>query len=157
MFIYCDFSGGRISKYIIIMGNMFRKKSKNNLEEPLIDSMEIETFKDDTYHSILTITNRLNVIEDSNYNFRIDDLLKEIKKSEKKIDLLENSNNLLNEKIDLLENSNNLLNEKIVSIEKMISETINTRFYNIENQCEKIFRQLSNDIHLINNKINVSI
>jgi len=142
MFIYCDFPGGRISKYIIIMGNMFGKKPKNNLEEPLIDSMEIETFKDDTYHSILTITNRLNVIEDSNYNFRIDDLLKEIKKSE--------------EKIDLLENSNNLLNEKIVSIEKMISETINTRFYNIENQCEKIFRQLSNDIHLINNKINES-
>jgi hypothetical protein len=122
------------------MGNLIcKKKSQNLLEQPLIDSLEIDTFRDNIQSDLLLVSNRLNMLEDSHSFFLIKDL-------SNKID--EQNTQILN-----LENDNQELKEKIITIENTIGKNVNSRFFNIENQCEKVFRQLSNDIHTINNKI----
>lgn len=123
------------------MGNLFCKKKPHNLlEQPLIDSFEIDTFRDNIQNDLLLVSNRLNMLENSQTHMLIEELSDKV--NGQKIHIIN------------LENENQILKEKISAIETAINKNVNSRFFNIENQCEKVFRQLSNDIHLINNKIN---
>ena len=114
----------RISKYIIIMGNLFCKKKPHNLlEQPLIDSFEIDTFRDNIQNDLLLVSHRLNAKENSQTHMLIEELSDKV--NGQKIHIIN------------LENENQILKEKISTIETAINKNVNSRFFNIENQCEK--------------------